>query len=68
MSAKKQENQVESVRNAVTGYTVVVLGIICFVLALAVIMAGVRIVTGVTANTTAATTTTTIVVSGSGAA
>ena len=55
----------ESVRNAATGYTVVILGIICFVLALAVIMTGVRVVTGVTTNT--ATVATTVITSGTGA-
>ena len=65
MSAKKQENQLESIRDAATGYAVVVLAIICFVLVLAIIMAGVRVVVGMTANTTTAATTT--VISGSGA-
>ena len=65
MSAKKQENRIETVRNAATGYAVVVLGIICFVLALAVIMAGVRVVTGVTTNTT--TVATTVITTGTGA-
>ena len=59
MSAKKQENRVEAMKNAVTGYVAIALGIICFLLALAVIMAVVRIVIGAslasTPNTAAAT-------------
>ena len=65
MSAKKQDNQIESIRNAASGYAAVVLGIVCFVLVLAVVMAGVRVITSVT--TTSATTTNTVIVTGSGA-
>lgn len=44
MSAKKQENQTESARDAALGYAAVVLGIICFILSLAVVMAAVRFI------------------------
>ena len=57
MSAKKQSNRSEAIRNAATGYTVVVLAIACFLIALAVIMAGVRIVAGWAPGPTANTTT-----------
>ncbi len=56
MSAKKQNSLAETVRNAATGYAVVVLGVICFLLALVVVIAGVRIVLG--ANLAANSTTT----------
>ena len=63
MCAKKQSSLSEAVRNATTGYAVVVLGIICFLLALILLMAGVRLVAGwgqtASTTTTAATTTTT---------
>lgn len=63
MCAKKQSSLSETVRNAATGYAVVVLGIICFILALVLLMAGVRLITGwgqtASSTTTAATTTTT---------
>ena len=65
MSVKKQENRLDAMRDAATGYAVVVLGIVCFVLVLAVVMTGVRIISGVTAN--AATTAAATVGSGSGA-
>ena len=65
MSAKKQNNRLEAVKDAATGYTVVILGIVCFIIALIVIMAFVRLVVGAsiasnTANATAAGTTTTL--------
>ena len=64
MSAKKQSSLTEAVRNAATGYAVVVLGIICFLLALILLMAGVRLVAGwgyqATSSTTNATTTQTV--------
>ena len=44
MNAKKQSNRLDAVRNAATGYAVVVLGILCFLLVLVVLMAGTRIV------------------------
>ena len=46
MSPKKDINRIESVRNAATGYVAVALGVICFLLVLAVIMAVVRFVAG----------------------
>lgn len=46
MSGKKQNSQIESIQNAATGYTTVALGIVCFLLALAVVTAGVRLVVG----------------------
>ena len=46
MSAKKQSNGAEAVRNAATGYAVVVLAIACFMLAAALLMAGVRVIVG----------------------
>lgn len=60
MSAKKQESQVEAVRNAATGYAVVVLATVCFIIALAVIMAGVRVVASITASATPVATTTVV--------
>lgn len=61
MSAKKQSNRTEAVRDAVTGYTAVVLGIVCFLIALCAVMAGVRVVfqlsTAAPATTTVATAT-----------
>lgn len=46
MSAKKKTSLAEAVRDAATGYTTVVLGILCFLIALVVVIAGVRIVVG----------------------
>lgn len=46
MSAKKQKDPVDSVRNAATGYAAVVLGVICFLLVLMVTVAAVRLVAG----------------------
>ena len=46
MSAKKQNNLFEAARDAVTGYTVVILGIICFLLVLFVIVGAVRLIVG----------------------
>lgn len=58
MSAKKQTNRVEAIKDAATGYAAVVLALVCFILALTVIIAGVRFVSGLSAasntNTTAA--------------
>ena len=58
MSAKKKTSLTDSIRDAAIGYTVIVLGITCFLIVLAVLMAGVRVVVGTntTANVTAATT------------
>lgn len=41
-----QDNWIEAVKNAASGYGAVVLGVICFLLALAVIMMIVRLVVG----------------------
>jgi len=54
MSAKKQQNPVDSVLNAAVGYTTILLGVVCFLIVLAITMAGVRIVMG--ASLTASTT------------
>ena len=61
MNSKKQSSRIEAVRNAASGYAVVVLGIICFLLVLIVLMAGVRMVAGwgqAAPSTTTATTAT----------
>ena len=54
MSAKKQNSFIESVRDAAIGYTTIVLSVVCFLLVLVVVVAGVRIVVGnnPTTNTT----------------
>lgn len=44
MSAKRQSSRSEAARDAVTGYTVIVLALLCFLVALMVVMAGVRVV------------------------
>lgn len=61
MSAKKDTNLVDSVRNATTGYATVVLGIVCFILVLATLAALTRFVVGIgfTGTSTAATAPTT---------
>ena len=46
MSAKKQNSLTEMVRDAATGYATVVLSVVGFLLALVVVVAGVRIVAG----------------------
>lgn len=46
MSAKKQNSLAEVVRDAATGYAAVVLSVVCFLLVLVVVMAGVRIISG----------------------
>ena len=66
MSAKKQENRFEIVRDAATGYAVIVLALLCFVLVLVAVMFGVRVVTGVTSSATTAATTT-VITGGTGA-
>lgn len=58
MSAKKQNGWGDAVHDAATGYAVVVLGIVCFLLVLAVLMAGVRVVVGGGQTTNVAATTT----------
>ena len=63
MSAKRQNDIAEAVRNAATGYAVVVLCVICFLLVLAIVISGVRIVVGSNlAANTATTAQTTITV------
>ena len=56
MSSKRQTDWVEMVHDAATGYAVVVLAVVCFLIVLAIVIAGVRIVagTGAAANATAA--------------
>ena len=46
MSAKKQSDWTEAVNDAATGYAVVVLAVICFILTLVVIVAGIRTIVG----------------------
>ena len=46
-----QDNWVEAVKNAASGYGAVVLGIVCFLLSLTVIMAVVRFVVSVGTGT-----------------
>ena len=41
-----QDNWAEAVKNAASGYGAVVLGIVCFLLALTVVVAAVRFVVG----------------------
>ena len=53
MSAKKQNSLVEAVRDAAIGYTAVVLGVICFLLTLVVVIAGVRFIVGINSATPA---------------
>ena len=57
MSAKKQTNWSDAIRDAATGYAVVVLGVICFLLALAVVVAGVRMIVGTSAPASGTITT-----------
>ena len=45
-----QENWTESVKNAISGYGATVLGVMCFLLALTVVMALVRLVVGMGAG------------------
>ena len=45
-----QDNWADAVKNAASGYGAVVFGVICFLLALAVIMAVVRFVVGIGAS------------------
>ena len=49
-SERRNISQSESVKNAATGYGAVVLGITCFVLALVVLSAIVRIIVGASAG------------------
>lgn len=46
-----QDNWSDAVKNAASGYGAVVLGVVCFLLALALIMAVVRFVVGLGAGT-----------------
>lgn len=55
MSAKKQNSPIEAVRNAATGYATIVLSVVCFLLVLILVMAGVRIVVGAGLGSTANT-------------
>ena len=47
----EQGNLIEMVKNAASGYGAVVLGVACFLLSLAAIMAIVRFIVGVSAGT-----------------
>lgn len=58
MGTKKQNERIEAVRDAATGYGAVVLGIVCFLLALTIVVAGVRVVVGASASSNAAATAT----------
>ena len=42
----EQDNWTEAVKNAASGYGAVVLGVLCFLIALAIIMAFVRFIVG----------------------
>lgn len=57
MSTKKQTSWTAAVHDAATGYSVVLLGIICYILVLVIIVAGVRIVIGNSSTTTNVTAT-----------
>lgn len=50
-----QDNWVESVKNAASGYGAVVLGIACFLLSLALVMGIVRFVVGLSLTVTTGT-------------
>lgn len=58
MSAKKKSSLTETVHDAATGYATVILSVICFLIVLMVVIAGVRILVGgklaTAANTQAA--------------
>ena len=56
---KRERSSIDAMKNAVTGYVAIALGIICFLLALAVIMAVVRIVIGASLASTPNTAATT---------
>jgi hypothetical protein len=56
MSAKKRHNRSETIKDAATGYTAVVLALICFLLVLTVVIAAVRFVSGLSAASNATTT------------
>ena len=63
MATKRRNNPLETARSAAVGYATVVLGIVCFLLALAIAIAGVRAVVGLNlAANTATTAQTTITV------
>lgn len=46
----EQDNWVDAAKNAISGYGAVVLGIVCFILALLVIVAIVRLAVGMSAS------------------
>ena len=46
MSAKKKSSLADTVHDAATGYATVVLGVICFLIVLVVVIAGVRVLVG----------------------
>ena len=56
MGTKKKTSWAEAVNDAVTGYSVVVLSVICFLLALALIVAGIRMIAGPAPAAATATT------------
>ncbi len=45
-SPREKRELLEAARNAATGYTAVVLGIVCFILALMLLMAATRFIVG----------------------
>ena len=46
-----QDNWADAVKNAASGYGAVVLGVVCFLLSLAVVMAFVRFIVGMSTGT-----------------
>lgn len=63
-SPREKRDMLEAARNAMTGYTAVVLGIVCFILALMLLMAAVRFGVGlsIAANPTTTSQTQTVFV------
>ncbi len=63
-SPREKRELLEAARNAITGYTAVVLGIVCFILALMLLMAATRFIAGlsIAATPTATGQTQTVVV------
>ncbi len=58
VKTRKKQALEETARNAITGYTAIILGLVCFIIVLMVVMAVVRFVVGLSLtasnNTTAA--------------
>lgn len=57
MSSKKENNRLESIRDAALGYTIVVLATVCFLIALAAVIIAVRFVVGLGASNATAVAT-----------